>query len=874
MDMQEFFANLPRGKEDKPMLLAFGDIPYNCDDVDGLYYMLDRAFSGCIVLNFVKPMDPDIPGRATLDGVELPPCILKHMPIMMNMWALGIPLRGYATEYGKSYTLHVEGFTDTDGNEMAPTDLTVKVNDRVLPRQEYAEHEAIALQAAREGIVLMKNNGLLPLKKGTILNLFGKAVHQFRTGAVGAGKINPRYTVNFLNAVRESTAFGLNESLVDFYRCDGDLVPPGALLAQAREQSDVAVMLITRGCGENLDNSSAKGEYYLSGEEENLLAALRKEFAHVVVILNVGFPMDVSWAEKYGVDAVLYNGFGGMLAGQALCDVLSGKENPGGKLPDTWAKDYFHIPASRNFYDCVDKPRLDAEQDVYVDTVYEEGIYVGYRYFHTFGVEPAYPFGFGLSYTTFDVCPGEMDFDGQLKLKVTVTNIGHVPGKEAVQVYIRKPESLCETPERELVWFAKTTLLQPGESQTLTAVIAPKDMAVFDTARAAWVMPAGEYTLFVGADSTAPKWSHFIAEEILVQQVSHLMLPVEAPEELSKYDANSFPKGSCSGVKAELGFSPRAARRSYPAAFTLESCDKKLTYQDVKADPTLVHAFVSQLSVAELARISVCASAGWGMEGIGEAGRIFRVEGLELPDFPVSDGNSGVNLNIPNIGMPSGATLAASFDPDLLEQVGRVIGEEAKALGMPLILAPGMNLHRNPLNGRQPEYFSEDPYLAGTMAGHYCRGMESAGVASCIKHMIANNCETSRKRNQSIIGQRALRELYLRPFQVAMGIHMPASVMTAYNACNGCPTAADEELIQGFLREENGFDGFVMTDWTSYDTVPVAEMVEAGNCWITPGSQDDTYTKPIVDGVADGTIRLERLQENVAYIIKKLVKFA
>ena len=874
MDMQEFFANLPRGKEDKPLLLAFGDIPYNCDDVDGLYYMLDRDFSGCAVLNFAKPMDPDIPGRATLDGVELPKCVLKHMPIMMNMWALGVPLRGYATEYGKSYTLHIEGFTDTDGNEMAPTDLTVKVNDRVLPRLEHREHESIALQAAREGIVLMKNNGLLPLKKGTVLNLFGKAVHQFRTGAVGAGKINPRYIVNLLTAVRESGDFELNEELVGFYRCDTDAVPPAHILEQSKEKSDVAVMLITRGCGENLDNSSAKGEYYLSGDEETLLATLRKEFAHVVVILNVGFPMDVSWAEKYNIDALLYNGFGGMLAGRALYDVLSGRENPSGRLPDTWAKDYFDIPASRNFYDCVDKPRLDAEQDVYVDTVYEEGIYVGYRYFSTFGVKPAYPFGFGLSYTTFVVKPSEVVFDGQMKLNVSVTNTGSEPGKEVVQIYIRKPEPLCETPERELVWFGKTKLLQPGESQILSADVAPKDMAVFDTARAAWVMPAGEYTVFVGSDSTAPECGSFTAKETMVQQVSHLMLPVYAPEELSKYDAGSFPKGKRSGEKEEKGFTPKAERKSYPAALIAENCEKKLTYADVKADPSLVNAFVSQLSVEELARISVCASAGWGMEGIGEAGRIFKVDGLELPDFTVSDGNSGVNLNIPNIGMPSGATLAASFDPELMENVGRVIGLEAKALNMPLILAPGMNLHRNPLNGRQPEYFSEDPYMAGTMAGRYCAGLESAGVGSCIKHMIANNCETSRKRNQSIIGERALRELYLRPFQVAMGIHMPASVMTAYNACNGCPTAADEELIQGFLREENGFDGFVMTDWTSYDTVPVADMVEAGNCWITPGSQDDTYTKPIVDGVANGSIRLARLRENVAYIVKNLMKFA
>ena len=216
--------------------------------------------------------------------------------------------------------------------------------------------------------------------------------------------------------------------------------------------------------------------------------------------------------------------------------------------------------------------------------------------------------------------------------------------------------------------------------------------------------------------------------------------------------------------------------------------------------------------------------------------------------------------------------MAATFNTELLESIGRVIGEEAKALGIPLILAPGMNLHRNPLNGRHPEYFSEDPYLTGVMAGFYCRGMESTGVLSCMKHLAANNCETSRKRNQSVLTERALRELYLRAFQVAMEIHMPASVMTAYNAINGCPTSTDEELLQGFLREENGFDGLIMTDWNAYDTMDVCDAVDAGNCWMTPGTMDNTYVQPIIDGVRSGKVRLKRLRENVSYLMKTMIR--
>ena len=223
--------------------------------------------------------------------------------------------------------------------------------------------------------------------------------------------------------------------------------------------------------------------------------------------------------------------------------------------------------------------------------------------------------------------------------------------------------------------------------------------------------------------------------------------------------------------------------------------------------------------------------------------------------------------------MPSGVTICATWNCELYKTIGRVIGEEAKALGISMILAPALNIHRNPLNGRQPEYYSEDPLLAGVTAGMYAQGLESVGVASCMKHMIANNCESSRKRNQSILSERAIREIYFRAFEYAMEIQMPAAVMTAYNAVNGVPTAADPDLILGLLREENGFDGFVMTDWTTYDTVDVAAMAEAGNSFITPGTQDDTYVRPILEGLEKGTVSIRRLREDAAWIIRTLARY-
>lgn len=875
MEFEHLLSSLPRGKNDKPFLFGIFPNTYDPDDIDGMYYMIDRDYSGCFLQIFSKSMNPQIQGKIQIDDIELPRYTLKTMDLLGGMWVIGIPLRGFVNTHGKTYNIHVEGFTDTDGNEMLPQDISVLFEERNSPLPQYAAHESIALRAASEGIVLLKNeNHALPLTQGSTLNLFGKGIHQFRTSAVGAGKINPRYTVNLMNAIRSTGTFRINEELVDFYRCDEDMIPPEEMLMHAKGKSDAAVMMLTRGSGENQDNSSAPGDFYLTQQEDALIRTLTERFAQVVVILNVGYPVDVSFAEKYGVDALIYCGFGGMLGGIALCNILSGKENPSGKLPDTWAKDYYDIPASRNFYDCADNPRLDGDAPVYIDTVYEEGIYVGYRYFHTFNAEPAFSFGHGLSYTSFRVTGCNIRMEKSLHLDIEVTNTGALPGKEVPQVYIRKPASLLETPERELVWFEKTALLSPDESQIFHVEVSPRELSVYDSGREAYIMPEGCYEVFVGSSANAVKAGSFIIKERrIVKQVTHLMLAPNPPRELSQKDPDSFPTGSQSGIKHENELLPRAARRSYPASFTPSEGSDLIQYEDLKAAPDLIEIFVAQLSIEELARLSVCASSGWGMEGTGEAGRIYKIGSYGLPDFPVSDGNSGVNLRIKNIGMPSGATMAASFSTTLMEEIGRVIGEEAKVLGIPLILAPGMNLHRNPLNGRQPEYFSEDPYLAGTLAGYYCRGIESAGVGSCIKHLIANNCESSRKRNQSIIGERALRELYLKVFEIAMSVHMPASVMTSYNAVNGCYTSADEELIQGFLREENHFDGFVMTDWTSYGTADIAQMVEAGNCWITPGSRDDTYVTPILEGIANGTIRVARLQQNVEYLIRTMLRF-
>ena len=714
--------------------------------------------------------------------------------------------------------------------------------ERKSKPREVIWHEAVAYRAAAEGIVLLKNNGILPLKAETEIHVYGTVGVGFLDDAGGAGKTNPSYRITLLDAIIK------NDALIH---------------KRENEPADIAIYVLSRASAENRENTSKKGEYYLTDEEDDLLIRLKKTHKHLIVILNVGYPMDVRFAEKYDVDALLYNGFGGMMAGQALYDVLCGIVNPSGKLPDTWAKKYDDIPASRNFYDAVDKPAIDSDTDIYVDTVYEEGIYVGYRYFSSFGVQPAYPFGYGLSYSDFEILSTEPHFEeGILTFSVCVKNDSVHAGKEVVQIYVRKPETLCETPERELVWFEKTKELAPGKSQNFEVEIPAKHMVVYDEKRAAYVMPQGVYRVFVGNSSLAEEIGHFDAVETLIKQTSHLMLPVEAPEELSKYKENSYPKGLRSGAKTTKGFYPIGKRRSYEVKPQDRLCQTGQEDAEIKA-------IVEQMSVNELARLLVCD----GTRKTGIVGVLKKIKGYDLPEFLVADGNCGINIHTPNIGMPSSATMAASFNKLLMEEIGCAIAEEAKGFGIPMILAPGMNLHRNPLNGRQPEYFSEDPYLSGIMAGHYTLGMEEAGVAACMKHLAANNCETSRKRNQSIISERALRELYLRNFQFAMEVHEPAAIMTAYNAINGKHTATDAELIQGFLREEMGFTGFVMTDWDSYHTMDVVDAVAAGNCWMTPGTMDDKYVRPIIKGVKRGRIPIERLRENAFYMLKTIKRF-
>lgn len=869
----EYFKNLPRGKQDKPVLLLQGsELIWDCEECDGALAMLNRDFSGCVVLTFSKPIDYKIPGRITLHGTLIS-YVHHSISFMGGLELIGAYVAPYVDKYDTIYTLHVEAFTDTDGNRMHPVDIPLRTLPKAEVNPSFAERDRLSLQAAEEGIVLMKNNeNALPLKD-TVWNIFGHDFHRFRDCAAGAGRIHSRYTFSFKRAIRESEDISFNEELADFYRRGNGALPDEGMLRRAKSGSDTALVVLSRFGGENTDASSAKGEFYLSDEEDAMLRLVSDYFSKTVVILNVPAPMDVRFIETYGIDALVYCGFPGMMGGQALLNILCGKVNPSGKLTDTWAKKYEDIPASRNFYDCVkDGPRYDADANVWIDTVYEENLYVGYRYFDTFGVNRAYGFGHGLSYTKFSAEAKEMCFDMQegLMVKAQIDNIGRLSGKETAQLYISKPEFCLEQCKRELIAFEKTPVLLPGETTVLCLHAPINRLQSFNPVRSAYVLCAGEYEVWLGNSLAASKkiGSFLIEEEKILKQVPHRVCPVVSIDTLSKRNPQeTWPAGEHSGIQNVTGvYPPRKTSPYTPAA--IPKGNGRFSFSKVIDNPDLAFAYAASLSVEELCRLTVCSKDDWNMAGFGIGGRLAVPATTDIPPFTVADGNSGVKADAKITGFPASTVYASTFNKALVYEIGRLLGQEALENGVDLITGPGMNLHRNPLNGRNIEYFSEDPYLTGCLAGYFALGIEDMGVGANYKHFIANNCEISRKRNQSLISERTIRELYLRSFQYALEVCHVSSVMTAYNAVNGLHTAADSELLEGLLREESGFTGYVMTDWNSYQTCDMIDMLLAGNNWLTPGSADDTYTRPLEEAVKAGRLPVSVLQESVGRMLR------
>ncbi|MFI3254635.1 MAG: glycoside hydrolase family 3 C-terminal domain-containing protein [Eubacteriales bacterium] len=698
--------------------------------------------------------------------------------------------------------------------------------------------------AAAEGMVLLKNeNNTLPIATGESIALFGRCqIQLYRSGTGSGGCVQTAYHSNLVDGF---PAEMLNQELLATYQqfieenpfdtggsgwaaepwCQKELELTPAIVQKAKETSSKAVVVIGRTAGEDKDNQDVTGSYRLTDLEETMLKEVTAVFDKVVVVMNTSNIMDMSWLDRYPVDSILYAWNGGMEGGYATADVLLGKMNPSGKLPDTIAKDMEDYSSTKN-HGGVER------------NIYEEDIYVGYRYFETFAPEKVqFPFGFGLSYTTFEISNMTLKDLGEDSLKVTATvcNTGNqYKGKEVVQVYLNPPQGKLGKATRNLVGFAKTKELAPKESQELEITIPKYYLASYDDSgvtghKSAYVLEAGTYDFYLGNSVKATeKQSITIDNLVVVKQLQEALAPKMDFQRMKP----SEPKGDGTytlAYEAVPTMTVDLAKRiadNIPAEIPYTG-DKGIKLPDVKAGKAAMTDFVAQFSPEELCML-VC---GEGMShphvtpgtASAFAGVTASLRDYGIPLICCADGPSGVRMSgeIKSTQVPIGTLLAASWDVSLMEDLYTFTGKEMAKHYVDVLLGPGMNLHRHPLNGRNFEYFSEDPLLTGLMASAVVKGIRKAGVSATLKHFACNSQETHRHSIDSVLSERAARELYLRGFELAVTDGTVDAIMTAYNPVNGIWTASNYDLNTTILRGEWGYTGFLMTDWWARMNHPV-----------------------------------------------------
>ena len=685
----------------------------------------------------------------------------------------------------------------------------------------------ILRQVAAEGAVLLENR-VLPLKTGTKVSVFGRVqVNHFYTGYGSGGDVNMPYQVNLLEGLRGCDALSLNKELAAQYeqfdkehpidhgswgtwpRHYPEMPLTVDQVAAAKKVSRQAVIILGRSSGEDRENALAPGSYYLTEEEKQMLRLVTKEFPDAVLLLNIGSVMDFSFLEEYHFGAVLILWQGGMESGNAAADLLCGKATPSGRLTDTVAKKYEDYPSASHFGG---KERNE----------YWEDIYVGYRWFETFGKDKVlYPFGYGLSYTAFEK---KWEPAGELTWTVTVTNTGAYPGKETALLYLQKPCGALGNPARELAAFGKTKLLRPGESQTLTLSVKRQQLASFDDAgltgnKNCYVLQKGVYKFYLGGDVRgAEKIGNYTVEaDTVLEQLQEAAAPEKTFPILVAQENNGQIKPITRQTAARTVDLKSRILDDLPPAVK-QTGDKGYKLKDAKEGRVSLDDFVAQLSLEELEAIT---RGGYIMDhplgAKGNAGifggvtETLRAKGI--PPVVTTDGPSGLRLYESCSLIPIGTLLACTFDVALLEELFARLGMEMKDRGSDVLLAPGMNIHRNPLCGRNFEYYSEDPLVSGKIAAAVVRGIQSVGVSACPKHFACNNQEYKRSTNDSVVSQRALREIYLKGFEICVKEASPKNIMTSYNKINGVWGHYHYDLVATILRGEWGYQGNVMTDW-------------------------------------------------------------
>lgn len=732
----------------------------------------------------------------------------------------------------------------------------------------------LARRAAAEGTVLLANDGALPLPDGEPVAVFGRVqLDWFAVGYGSGGDVNAAYEHNLLDCLTER-GVAVDAELAAVYRewCTANPPEQGewgnwpryyeemplddALVDAAATRARRAVVVIGRAAGEDRENVLEPGSYYLTEAERILLEQVTSRFESVTAVVCSGNVMDLSWAEGT-VGALLMAWPGGMEGAPAVADVLTGAVEPGGRLTDTIARRYEDYPSAGHFG--------GTEFNEYT-----EDVLVGYRYFETVAKDAVlFPFGHGLGYTTFDLAPGGLVVEraggptgGTARVAVTATNTGERPGSTVVQVYAGAPQDpALATPARRLIAYQRTEELAPGASQELVLALPLDRLASFDDSgatghRNAWVLEAGAHEVLVGSSvcENTSAGSVDVPDAVVLEQLEEAL----APDPARPFQRMTLTTGAdgCPALAwedvptATVDLRERIVSRLPRTIDAAPPADGRiLTLQDVAAGLADLDAFIAQLSPAELADLTfgdVIMDSPLGVPGnAGTFGGVTKaLRGRGIPAVTTTDGPSGLRLSAYASLLPCGTALASTWDPALLTELARHHGAEMVRKGSDVLLAPGMNIHRDPLCGRNFEYYSEDPLVAGLTAAAVVTGIQANGVSACPKHFAANNQETNRIHNDSRISQRALREIYLRGFRLCVELAAPLNIMTSYNKVNGQWSHYNYDLVTTILRDEWGYRGNVITDWwMRYAPDPIfpaladsATRVRAGVDVLMPGA--------------------------------------
>ena len=779
------------------------------------------------------------------------------------------------------------------------------------------EHIELSKNAAKEGMVLLKNeNNVLPLKKGTKVALFGKGTFDYVKGGGGSGDVTVAYTRNLYEGLKlKKDKISIFEELCDYYRTDieaqyasgsvpGMTIEPDVpmdLLDKAKAYTDTAIISICRFSGEGWDRKSVvdpnnpslwdferemteasarlfkNGDFCLSEKEQEMVNIVKTNFKNVIVVLNIGGMFDTSWfVDDDNIQSALLALQGGMEGGLAAAELLLGEGNPSGKLCDTFAKTLEDYPSTYNFHESRD----------YVD--YTDDIYVGYRYFETIpgaAEKVNYPFGYGLSYTTFDVETISTDIcDGKITVKVHVTNTGSYAGKEVVQAYVSKPQGKLGKPAKELVAFAKTRELLVGETQIMSLSWDVSSMASYDdlgkVQKSAYILEAGTYKFFIGTsvrDVVELDFDYTLNENVIVNQLSAKLVPTSlnkrmladgSYEELpvsEPFDTDYSAIGNLdNGVKE--GVAPLV--RAIPSYQFCKGIPRNGEHDliDVVEGKISMDDFVAQLTIDELIHLL----GGQPNTGVANTFGLGNLPEYGVPSVMTADGPAGVRIN-PEVGVcttafPCSTLLACTWNPEVIEAVGIAGGKELKENNLGIWLTPAINIHRSPLCGRNFEYYSEDPFLTGVLAGAMVRGIQSNNVGATIKHFALNNKETNRKNSDSRVSERAAREIYLKPFEMIIKNDNPWAVMSSYNIINGHRASECRELLNDILRDEWGYDGMVTTDWWTcgehYKETKAGNDLKMGNGY--PERVKEAYDK--------GAITRDEIEICVKRILGLIIK--